>query len=250
MDLKASGIKDRDGKDGEQPLNRGLSRISSGEMEFAGKARANRTCAVGRGIQARFGRIDIYLFDQLLKGRISPGMRVLDAGCGEGRNLVYFLREGYDVYAADLNRKALDGVRSLAAELAPGLPESHFREEAVEHMTFEDACADVVICSAVLHFARDDAHFEAMVNGAWRVLKPGGLFFSRLGSTIGMESQVKQIEGRRYWSPDGSERYLVDEALLRLTAERLGGELADPLKTTVVQSQRSMTTWVLRKNLG
>jgi hypothetical protein len=62
-----------------------------------------------------------------------------------------------------------------------------------------------------------------------------------------MESQVRQIAGRRCWSPDGSERYLVDAALLSAQAERIGGELADPLKTTVVQDLRSMTTWVLRK---
>ena len=62
-----------------------------------------------------------------------------------------------------------------------------------------------------------------------------------------MESRIEHIEGRRYKSPDGSERYLVDEALLGLLTERLGAELADPLKTTVVQNQRSMTTWVLRK---
>ena len=52
-------------------------------------------------LQEQFGQIDIYLFDQLLKGRISPGMRILDAGCGSGRNIFYFLREGYEVYAAD-----------------------------------------------------------------------------------------------------------------------------------------------------
>jgi hypothetical protein len=107
----------------------------------------------------------------------------------------------------------------------------------------------VVISNTVLHFARDDAHFESMLYGAWRVLKPGGLFFCRLGSTIGMENQVKRIEGRRYWSPDGSERYLVDEALLVSLTQRLGATLADPLKTTVVQNQRSMTTWVMRKKL-
>jgi ubiquinone/menaquinone biosynthesis C-methylase UbiE len=116
-------------------------------------------------------------------------------------------------------------------------------------MSFDDSSADVVISNTVLHFARDDAHFEAMLDGSWRVLKPGGLFFSRLGSTIGMESRVKRVEGRRCWSPDGSERYLVDAALLGAHAERLGGELMDPLKTTVVQNLRSMTTWVLRKRL-
>ena len=200
-------------------------------------------------LQEQFGQIDIYLFDQLLKGRISAGMRILDTGCGSGRNLVYLLREGYEIYAADSDAQAVDSVRSLARTLAPALPDSNFRVEAVEHMSFDDACADVVVSNTVLHFARDDAHFESMLLGSWRVLKPGGLFFCRLGSSIGMESQVERIQGRRYRSPDGSERYLVDEALLGSITERLGAELADPLKTTVVQNQRSMTTWVLRKKL-
>jgi tellurite methyltransferase len=198
-------------------------------------------------LQEQFGQIDIYLFDQLLKGRISPGMRVVDAGCGFGRNLVYFLREGYEVYAADSDPQAVEGVRSLARVLAPSLPASNFRVEAVEHMSFDDTCADLVVSNTVLHFARDDAHFESMLQGSWRILKPGGIFFCRLGSSIGMESQVKRIQGRRHWSPDGSERYLVDEALLGSVTERLGAELADPLRTTVVHGQRAMTTWVLRK---
>jgi tellurite methyltransferase len=200
-------------------------------------------------LQEQFGQIDIYLFDQLLKGRISPGMRILDTGCGSGRNLVYLLREGYEVYAADSDAGAVDSVRSLARMFAPALPESNFRVEAVEGMSFDDACADVVISNTVLHFARDDAHFESMLHGSWRVLKPGGLFFCRLGSSIGIESQVQRIQGRRHRSPDGSERYLVDEALLGSITDQLGGELADPLKTTVVQNQRSMTTWVLRKKV-
>ena len=198
-------------------------------------------------LEEQFGQIDIYLFDQLLKGRIAPGMRILDAGCGSGRNIVYFLREGYEVYAADADQQAVDRVRSLARKLAPALPESNFRLGSVENLPFEDGCADVVISNTVLHFARDDAHFEAMLDGSWRVVKPGGLFFSRIGSAIGMEGQVKPIAGRRCWSPDGSERYLVDAALLAAQAERIGGEMLDPLKTTVVQNLRSMTTWVLRK---
>ena len=198
-------------------------------------------------LSEQFGQIDIYLFDQLLKGHISPAMRILDAGCGSGRNLIYFLREGYEVYASDVDAGAVEHVRSLARKLAPALPPSNFRVEPVEEMSFGDACADVVVSNTVLHFARDDAHFDGMLDGSWRALKPGGLFFCRLGSSIGMESQVERIAGRRYRSPDGSERYLVDEALLQSAARRIGGEMAEPLKTTIVQNQRSMTTWVLRK---
>jgi hypothetical protein len=62
-----------------------------------------------------------------------------------------------------------------------------------------------------------------------------------------MEDRMRPIEGRRFLLPDGSERYLVDaELLVRLTRE-LGGRLMDPLKTTVVQNQRCMTTWVMQK---
>jgi len=200
--------------------------------------------------QEQFGQIDIYLFDQLLKGQIVPGMRILDAGCGYGRNLVYLLREGYEVFGADLNSDAVESVRVLARQFAPGLPASNFRVEGVENMSFEDGCADVVISNTVLHFAADEAQFEAMLAGSWRVLKPGGLFFCRLGSTIGMEGQVERVKGRRFLSLDGSERYLVDAALLEALTERLGGEWAEPLKTTVVHQMRAMTTWVVRKKMG
>jgi SAM-dependent methyltransferase len=199
-------------------------------------------------LQNQFGQIDIYLFDQLLRGRIVPGMRVFDAGCGFGRNLVYFLREGYEVFGVDSDPRAVESVRRLAASLAPVLPAGNFRVENIEEMSIPNSVTDVVLSSAVLHFAGGDDEFQAMLHGTWRVLKPGGLLFCRLASSIGMERQVQRIAGRRFRLPDGSERYLVDEALLVKLTEELGGKLADPLKTTVVQNQRCMTTWVVRKN--
>jgi SAM-dependent methyltransferase len=201
-------------------------------------------------LQEQFGGIDIYLFDQILRRRIAPGDRILDAGCGFGRNLVHLLREGYDVHSADADPEAIGEVRALAARLAPSLPPENFRVEPLEAMTFPARMASVVISSAVLHFARDDAQFEAMLDGSWRVLASGGMFFCRLASTIGIESQVEPIGagGRRFRLPDGTARYLVDEALLVSHTRRLGGRLLDPLKTTVVQGQRSMTTWVVRKD--
>jgi tellurite methyltransferase len=198
-------------------------------------------------LHAQFGPIDIYLFDQLLRGRIASGMRILDAGCGSGRNLVYLLREGYEVFGVDADRRAVAETRRLAAALAPHLPPENFRVEPIEQMSFPDAFADVVLSSAVLHFARDDEQFNAMLQASWRTLKPGGVFFCRLASSIGMEHRVRRLVGRRFLLPDGSERYLVDEELLVNLTSRLGGVLLDPLKTTVVQNQRCMTTWVVRR---
>jgi hypothetical protein len=48
--------------------------------------------------------------------------------------------------------------------------------------------------------------------------------------------------------PDGSERFVVDEATLLTWTSTLGGRLGDPLKTTNVQQMRCMTTWVMEKN--
>jgi tellurite methyltransferase len=194
-----------------------------------------------------FGPIDIYLFDQILRGHVRPGMTVFDAGCGGGRNLVFLLREGYEAFGVDPNPEAVRSVRSLAVRLAPRLPAENFRVEAVEASTFPERSFDVVLSSAVLHFARDEAAFRAMLQGSWRLLKPGGLFFCRLASSIGMAERMTPLGGRRFLLPDGSERFLVhQEYLLGLTAE-LGGVLVDPLKTTVVQDQRCMTTWVVRR---
>jgi SAM-dependent methyltransferase len=199
-----------------------------------------------RDLQAEFGNIDIYLFDQLLKGRISRHDRVFDAGCGSGRNAYYLLTQGVHVSGADSNPAAVAGLRELARECGATTEDRHFRVEFLDALTFDDAEFDVVICNAVLHFAKDDQHFEAMVRELWRVLRPGGLFFARLASSIGMESRVTRVEGRRFQLPDGSERYLVDEAQLMSLTRALGGEQLDPLKTTIVQDQRAMTTWVLR----
>jgi tellurite methyltransferase len=207
----------------------------------------------------QFGQIDIYLFDQLLRARIAPGMRVFDAGFGGGRNLVYLLRQGYEVFGVDADPGAVKSMRQLAANLAPALPADNFLLARVEAIPFPNHFADVVLSNAVLHFARDDQHFQAMLHGTWNVLKPGGLFFCRLASSIGSETAIQHIEGesggglrldgagRRYHAPDGSDRYLVDAQLLERLTQELGAEMIDPLKTTVVHSLRSMTTWVLRK---
>ncbi len=194
-----------------------------------------------------FGSIDIYLFDQLLKGRFVPGIRLLDAGCGGGRNLNYFLKSGFDVCGVDQSAESIAQTRALAASLASNLAPENFRIEPVEKMSFADADFDVVVSSAVLHFARDEENWHEMVREMWRVLKPGGIFFGRLASTIGVENQVELIEGRRYHLPDGSIRFLVDEEMLLKTTEALGGRWLDPLKTVVVQNMRSMSNWIVRK---
>ena len=196
---------------------------------------------------AYFGRIDIYLFDQLLRGRITPDMRVLDAGCGAGRNSVYLMRSGADVFGVDADPNQINRIVAVKNQVAPALPASNFTVGPLTELPFADGHFDAVICSAVLHFARDENEFEAMVAEMWRVLRPTGVFFARLASTISIESRVVHQGNRRHQLPDGTDRFLVDEEYLLRLSEAIGATLLDPIKTTNVQNLRAMTTWVLEK---
>jgi SAM-dependent methyltransferase len=199
-------------------------------------------------IQDQFGQIDIYIFDQILRGNITPCMRVLDAGCGYGRNLVYLLRAGCEVFALDEDAEGVEHVRQLSASLQTGLPAENFQVGSIEQMPFSDGFAEVVLCNAVLHFARDDRQFRRMLGELWRVLKPGGMLFCRLGSRIGMD--FKRLQGNVFLIPDGSKWFLVDQEMLLRLSDEMNAVLVDPLKTTIVQDYRCMTTWVLRKRRG
>ena len=195
------------------------------------------------------GSTDIYLIDQIVRGRARDGDRIFDAGCGSGRNLRWFLKNRFEVSGVDSDVSAITASRALAGAVAPGHPVD-FRCETIEDSSFTAEAFDFVICSAVLHFARNHAHFEAMLEGAWRLIAPGGLFFCRLSSSIGMEpSRFRPVDdGGTFVLPDGSVRYLVDAARLEDLASRLGSTLTDPIRTTVVQDARCMTTWVLRRD--
>jgi SAM-dependent methyltransferase len=201
-------------------------------------------------VRETFGEIDIYLFDQILKGSFDVNSSILDAGCGGGRNLVYFLRSGCKVFAVDQNPQAIQQVRLLAKTLNPNLPSENFQISTVEKMPFSNERFDAVISNAVLHFASDERHFYQMIEEMWRVLSRGGLFFARLASTIGIEDKIELIEERRYSLPDGSEHFLVDEQLLISATNLLSGIWVEPLKTTNVQNLRCMTTWILRKGVA
>ncbi len=144
-------------------------------------------------VQEQFGQIDIYVFDQIS----AREHRVWNAGarCGlrvraqPGTSAARGMR---DIRTRHGYRR-IEHVRQLSASLETGLPAENFQVGNIERMPFADGFADVVICNSVLHFARDDRHFQAMLRELWRVLRPGGLMFCRLGSRIGMD--FRQVRG-------------------------------------------------------
>jgi tellurite methyltransferase len=203
---------------------------------------------MNKSLQDQFGNIDIYLFDQLLKGRFDGTKTVLDVGCGKGRNIIYFLKNQFEVFGIDSQPESIAEVIKLSKQLAPGNSPDNFVVAKADAIPFKDEFFDLVICNAMLHFAENKNHFESMLDEIWRVLKPGGFLFVRLASDIGIENLVIDSGNGQYLLPDGSKRYLVNlEELLNYTRE-LNAILAEPVKTTNVQNLRSMTTWCLLKN--
>jgi SAM-dependent methyltransferase len=193
------------------------------------------------------GRVDIALIDQFQRGRFRKPGRVLDAGCGAGRNLDLFARAGHELWLLDADAHAVESARVHCERLGHPVDKRHTRVGALETAELPAASFDAVLAIAVLHFARDRAHWEAQLDALWRCVAPGGVLFARLASSIGIEAHITPLGNGRFRLGDGSTRYLVGLAdLLEATRVR-DGELLDPIKTVNVQDLRAMTTWVVRR---
>jgi SAM-dependent methyltransferase len=194
--------------------------------------------------------VDIMIIDQILKGRFDAPGRLVDVGCGAGRNLRWFLANGWQVFGLDRNARRLDQARAAAQRWAPDFPADNLAVADATAIPHPDGHFDVIISCAVLHFACNADDFETQVDELWRVLAPGGFLFTRLATTIGMTERMLPLPDKGpgwFAMPDGDQRFLVDEAALLASTDRLGATLAEPIKTTVVQDRRCMTTWCLSK---
>ena len=193
------------------------------------------------------GNIDIYLLDQILKARFSSGYKILDSGCGEGRNLIYFLKNGFQVWGIDKNAAAIKMLKYVVKSIDSTYPQDRFISSKVEDMPYVDHEFDAIISSAVLHFAESKSHFLSMFGELTRVIKPTGILFARMATDLGMEDQVKPIGDGKYLLPDESVRFLLSKQLLKETMDQFGFEFVEPLKAVIVDHQRCMSTLVLRK---
>lgn len=194
-------------------------------------------------LQQLVGATDVYLIDQIIKGRYKENETLLDAGCGNGRNLHWFLLNHLDCYGLDKDEAAI-------AELLihyPSLPANRLYTGELENMPFDDNSFDHIISSAVLHFATSEQHFEAMLKAIVRVVKQGGSIFIRMTSDIGIEKKVNPLDEGRYELPDGSTRFLLTRQLLKKILENYPVEMMEPLKTVNVDDIRCMSTLIMQK---
>ncbi len=193
------------------------------------------------------GNIDIYLLDQILKGRFTADMKILDAGCGEGRNAVYFINSGFQVFGIDANETAIQYIRYVSKSLKPAYDAHRFQVGMLEEIPFHTSAFDAVICSAVLHFAENERNFWEMMNEMNRVLKPGGVLWFRMTTAFGgMKEESRELGGGKYLLPDGSDRFLITQEHVDKLLEK-GLCFLEPPKSVLVHGQRSMGVFVFEK---
>jgi len=195
-------------------------------------------------LQKLVGDTDIYLLDQIMKGRYKQADKVLDAGCGAGRNLQWFLKEGIEIYGIDQNSVAINDLKTAY----PLLSADRFQSCPVEHIPFNNNFFDHVISSAVLHFATGLSPFKNMIAEMVRVLRSGGSLFIRMTSDVGIENKVRLINDGVYLIPDGSTRFLLTRSLLTDILQQYQLSFIEPFKTVKVDDIRCMSTLVLQKN--
>lgn len=196
------------------------------------------------------GNVDIYLLDQILKARFQTDQKILDAGCGEGRNLIYFVRNNYQVYGIDKDGDTIQMLKHLVKSINKEYPQERFATCQIEKLPFENKFFDAIISSAVMHFAENEDHFKSMFAEQARILKAGGFFFARMTTDIGLDNSIVGAGKEKVLLPDGSYRFLLTKDLLQEMMDKYGFEFTEPFKTVVVDNQRSMCILVLKKQMG
>ena len=198
-------------------------------------------------LNRELGNIDLYLLDAILKGHIPKDGKILDAGCGEGRNLVYLLRNGYECYGADVNDPALRMLRFQLHTIAPGYPPDRFTPADLKNLSFKDEYFDVIICIAVLHFSENENDFRQMFTELMRVLKSGGKLLIRMTDDTGMQEASPLGDGK-YQLPDGSVRFLLTSELRNEMIQQHSLRYIEPYKSVLVDGMRSMNYILAEKS--
>ncbi len=194
-----------------------------------------------------FGNADLFLIDLILKGKFIEGTRLLDAGSGEGRNLNYFLLNNFDVFALDKNASALRMLTYMAGMLNPETGKDHFIEGDILDHPFPANHFDYILCLSVLHFANSRQEFGKMIRNLLYPLKTGGKIVLGMNSVFGSEEIIEKTSPDLYRMPDGSNRFLLDEEILRNFKEDNNLEIEEQARTLIIHGKESYTGLMLKK---
>ncbi len=115
------------------------------------------------------------------------GDRVLDLGCGNGRNIIYFDEKLADYYGADISVE-------LIKEARKKYPQKNFRVDNALNLSFKDRFFDKVYSIAVLHQIPSKDLRLQFLNEAKRVLRPKGLLILTVWKLYKIEHIISIIK--------------------------------------------------------
>ena len=187
--------------------------------------------------------LDIYLLDQILKGRYLYNSKILDAGCGSGRNLTWFYDNHFDVYGVDSDPVKIDELNEKYSKLS-----NQFTIEYLDSLSFNNDAFDHVICNAVLHFAKSKSHFIAMISELVRVLKPSRTLFIRMTYKLPSDFNNVSVGAGVYQLNDQSQRFLLTASLLEEICNLFSLKPKEPFKYVSVANKYNMCVLILQKS--
>lgn len=126
----------------------------------------------GRPIPFFINAPDENLVQYFKNNLLSPGGKVLELGCGPGRNAIYFAKQGYDVDAVDSSEEALQWGNERAKEQGVNI---HFRLKNIFELDVRNPEYDVIYDSGCFHHIAPHRRMDYL-NLLNKALKPGGLF--------------------------------------------------------------------------
>lgn len=132
--------------------------------------------------------------------------KVLDAGCGNGRHVVFFAEQGYDVSGVDISGQAINVAQVW---LAQKKLKADLKVNDIEKLPYQNKYFDMVLsCEMLDHVPFSKA--KEIVQEIKRVLKPKGYFFLSLRSTESSEcGQGEKIAENTFILQEGYEKGLM-----------------------------------------
>ena len=185
--------------------------------------------------------MDLFLLDLILKGKIPENARILDAGCGEGRNAIYFIQEGYEYLGIDSDESKIRLAQYMSSNISTS--KAIFKVGDIRQMR-DNATFDLVICSRVLHFAESENDFFEMWSSISEQVSQGGMIYISMDSKID-NALGHPVENGRFEFPDGAVRFAITDSIYQEIKK--GFELVEPLKTLVQNETRAQSFFTLRK---
>jgi 2-polyprenyl-3-methyl-5-hydroxy-6-metoxy-1,4-benzoquinol methylase len=199
-------------------------------------------------LNSALGNADLILVDQILKNRFHKQMRILDAGCGEGRNMVYFIKNDFRIYGIDANADAVKLAKLYCRSLSNTFEVENIQNFTIEQNPFPDHFFDAIICLNVLHSAKNQNDFFLWFEQLIRMLHSGGFLLLSLQSQIGVSQNHQQDDPDDRNNMRNENFYLLTENVLQEILKLDYLKTIENTKTILIDNKKSHTYLFLERS--